>query len=59
MRHIDRTKSLPSLDSFFRIEMVFSKLKTLLRKRAASNFDAITHALDQICGLFSLTECRN
>lgn len=41
------------------IEMAFSKLKTLLRKRAARNFDAITHALGEICNLFSVTECRN
>jgi len=41
------------------IEMAFSKLKTLLRKRAARNFDAITTALGEICNLFSVTECRN
>lgn len=41
------------------IEMAFSKLKTLLRKRAARTFDAITQALGDICNLFSITECRN
>ena len=41
------------------IELVFSKLKTLLRKRAARSFDAIAHALGDICNLFSITECRN
>ena len=40
------------------IEMAFSKLKTLLRKRAARTFDAITQALGDICNLFSITECR-
>jgi transposase len=41
------------------IEMAFSKLKTLLRKRAARSFDAITQALGEICNLVSITECRN
>lgn len=41
------------------IEMAFSKRKTLLRKRAARSFDAITQALGEICNLFSVTECRN
>ena len=41
------------------IEMAFSKLKALLRKRAARSFDAITQALGDIVGLFSVTECRN
>lgn len=41
------------------IEMAFSKLKTLLRKRAARSFDAIANALGEICNLFSVTECRN
>lgn len=40
------------------IEMAFSKLKTLRRKRAA-RFDAIAQALGDICNLFSITECRN
>lgn len=41
------------------IEMAFSKLKALLRKRAARSFDAITHALGDIISLFSVAECRN
>ncbi|TCM48420.1 transposase [Rhizobium sp. PP-F2F-G48] len=41
------------------IEMACSKLKTLLRKRAARSFDAISNALSDICDLFSITECRN
>lgn len=41
------------------IEMAFSKLKALLRKRAAQSFDAITRALSDIVGLFSITECQN
>lgn len=46
----------PDLNS---IEMAFSKLKTLLLKRAARTFDAISNALSDICDLFSITECRN
>jgi len=41
------------------IEMAFSKLKALLRKRAARSFDAISDALGEIVSLFSATECRN
>ena len=41
------------------IEMAFSKLKILLRKRAARSFDAIANALGEIVDLFSVTECRN
>jgi transposase len=41
------------------IEMAFSKLKTLLRKRAARSFDAIVNALGEIVDLFSVTQCRN
>ncbi len=41
------------------IEMAFSKLKALLRKRAARNFNAICSALGEICDLYSPTECRN
>jgi transposase len=41
------------------IEMAFSKLKTLLRKKAARSFDAISNALSDICALFSVEECRN
>jgi transposase len=41
------------------IEMAFSKLKSLLRKRAARSFDKITKALGDIITLFSVNECRN
>lgn len=41
------------------IEMAFSKLKALLRKRAARSFDTITQALGDIISLFSVKECRN
>jgi transposase len=41
------------------IEMAFSKLKALLRKRAARSFDTITHARGDIVGLFSVSECRS
>ena len=37
------------------IEMAFSKLKSLLRKRAARSFDTITKALGDIITLFSVT----
>lgn len=40
------------------IEMAFSKLKALLRKRAARGFDAIAQALGDIISLFSVTECQ-
>lgn len=41
------------------IEMAFSKLKALLRKRAARSFDAICDALKDICHLFDPQQCRN
>ena len=41
------------------IEMAFSKLKTLLRKKAARSFDAIISAVGEICDLFSPSECRS
>lgn len=41
------------------VEMAFSKLKALLRERAARGFDAIAQALGDIISLFSVTECRN
>lgn len=41
------------------IEMAFSKLKTLLRKRAARSFDTICDALKDICDLFDPQQCRN
>lgn len=41
------------------IEMAFSKLKALLRKRAARTFDALCNALGDICHLFDPTQCQN
>lgn len=41
------------------IEMAFSKLKALLRKRAARSFETIADAIGDICDLYSVTECRN
>ncbi|WP_245410222.1 transposase [Falsochrobactrum shanghaiense] len=41
------------------IEMAFSKLKALLRKRAAHSFDTITQAIGGIISLFSVDECKN
>lgn len=41
------------------IEMAYSKLKTLLRKRAARTFDEISDALGDICDLFNPSECLN
>lgn len=41
------------------IEMAFSKLKALLRKKAARSFDAICDALKDICELFDPIQCRN
>ena len=41
------------------IEMAFSKLKALLRKRAARSFDAICTALEDICEMFDPIQCRN
>ena len=41
------------------IEMAYSKLKALLRKRAARSFDAIGNALKDICDLFDPIQCRN
>lgn len=40
------------------IEMAFSKLKALLRKKAARSFDAICVALKDICDLFDPIQCR-
>jgi hypothetical protein len=39
--------------------MAFSKLKALLRKKAARTFNAISDALGDICDLFDPTQCRN
>ena len=41
------------------IEMAFSKLKALLRKKAARTFDTLCDALGDICQLFDPTQCRN
>ena len=41
------------------IELAFSKLKTLLRKKAARSFDAICEAAGEICDLYTPAECRN
>ena len=41
------------------IEMAYSKLKTLLRKRAARSFDEICDALCDIYSLFTPTQCLN
>lgn len=41
------------------IEMAFSKLKALLRKKAARTFDAIATAIGDICDLFDPQQCRN
>jgi transposase len=46
----------PDLNS---IEMAYSKLKTLLRKRAARTFDEISDALSDICDLFNPSQCLN
>lgn len=41
------------------IEMAFSKLKALLRKKAARTFDALCQALSDICHLFDPAQCQN
>jgi transposase len=41
------------------IEMVFAKLKTLLRKAKARTCDALWRAIGDICGLFEPIECWN
>ena len=41
------------------IEMAFSKLKAHLRKAKARTFDALWHAIGDICDLFSPSECWN
>ena len=41
------------------IELVYSKLKALLRKKAARSFDAICQAVADICDLFTQEECQN
>ncbi len=41
------------------IEMAFAKLKAHLRKAGAQSFDALRPAIDEICDLFTPTECWN
>jgi len=41
------------------IEMAFSKIKALLRARAARTIDELWKALGDICNLFDPIECRN
>jgi len=41
------------------IEMAFAKLKAHLRKAAARTYDALWHAIGDICGLFEPQECWN
>ncbi|WP_404381690.1 IS630 family transposase [Caenispirillum salinarum] len=41
------------------IEMVFSKLKTLIRKAAARSYETLWAAVGHICDLVSEDECRN
>jgi putative transposase len=41
------------------IEQVFAKLKHLLRKAAARNFDTVTTAIGQLLGSFTPQECVN
>ena len=38
--------------------MAFSKLKAHLRRMAARTFDALTHAVGNICDLFPVEECK-
>ena len=41
------------------IEMAFSKLKTLLRKRCARSFDEVWKNIGEICDMFNSKECMN
>ena len=41
------------------IEKAFSKLKTLLRKQKARNYDALWQAVGCVCNLFTPQECWN
>ncbi len=41
------------------IEMVFAKLKALIRKAAARSYDALWQAVGAVCELFSDEECYN
>ena len=49
----------PYSPDFNPIELVFSKLKALLRRAAARSFDAICDALKTILEKFKPTECAN
>ena len=42
-----------------RIEMAFSKLKTLIRKAAAITYQALWTAVGAVCDLFHSQKCRN
>ena len=42
-----------------RIEMAFSKLKTLIRKAAARTYQALWNLVGEVCSLFPAQECRN
>lgn len=41
------------------IELAYSKLKALLRKKAARSFDTICEAVGEICDLYTPQECLN
>jgi hypothetical protein len=41
------------------IEMVFSKLKALIRKAAARTYEELWKAVGRVCDLFSDEECYN
>ena len=40
-------------------EMAFSRLKTLIRKAAARNYDQLWQTVGYVCNLFSDEECYN
>lgn len=41
------------------IEMAFAKLKALIRRAAARTYEALWHAVGQVCDLFTDEECYN
>ena len=41
------------------IEIAFAKLKTLIRRAAARTYEALWHAVGQVCDLFTDEECYN
>ena len=49
----------PYSPDFNPIEMAFSKLKTLIRKAAARNYDQLWQAVGYVCNVFSDEECYN